>query len=199
MIAWIYIYIDLCQVIQIRLVYSCISPIQVISFKALLWPASEILSSKPTILTSFIDFFLTYSFHSHPIFQNFVDSLTTYFLPGHFGIRFSLVPWQLTSFLVISASDFRWSSDDLLLAWSFRHPIFVGPQMTCFLHGHSIPLFSWTPWWLTSRIVIFHLSRMPLHSCCGMRARCSLLQQTYSSCIWSHPRGAFLCNRNITE
>ena len=36
-------------------------------------------------------------------------------------------------------------------------------------------------------------------TCYALRARCSLLQQTYSSCIWSHPRGAFLCNRNITE
>ena len=36
-------------------------------------------------------------------------------------------------------------------------------------------------------------------TCYALRARCSLLQQTCSSCIWSHPRGAFLCNRNITE
>ena len=28
-------------------------------------------------------------------------------------------------------------------------------------------------------------------TCYALRARCSLLQQTYSSCIWSHPRGAF--------
>ena len=116
---------------------------------------------------------------NHPVSSYFLTYKQITFLQA---IQFFLICGLWIYLLSSRSSVFlkpRWSPDTLLLSWSFQPLLSVDFPTTYSSPGH----FS-TRFFLLNKVV---------QECLGiLAARCA-------SCIWSHPRGAFLCNRNIIE